>query len=139
MKKFILGGAGVVVVAGLLYFGWSFIGGLFGGGQPVAPQALKPGATEFGTLKVSVFGRGSPLAGVEVDLGTVSTRGPTGPMAAVKTDAQGAVTFENVPVGTYDIFWNSYAFPSGYNQPSRAQITISKNQITTKRFDLAPR
>jgi len=76
---------------------------------------------------------------VAVDLGKIGPRGPVGAMSEIKTDTGGVALFEEVPVGTYDIFWNLKAFPAGYNQPSKISVEIIKGQVTQKRVDLTPK
>ncbi len=135
MKKFILG----FVVAAVLLGGGFFAYRFFGGSGPVSPEMLKPDVTDYGTLKVTVLGQGrAPLPDVEVDLGTIGKRGPEGPMAFARTNSEGVALFERVPVGGYDVFWNSYFFPEEYSQPSRALVEITKDKTTEKVFELSP-
>lgn len=137
MKKFTLGFVSAVVVAAVLFFAYLAIRSLSGGGGPVSPENLKPGVKDYGSLRVEVFGRGNPLADVEVDLGEIGSNGPTGPMSFTITDSSGVASFEKVPVGSYDIFFNSNHFPNGYVPPQRVSISIAKDQIVQKRIDLA--
>ena len=105
--------------------------------QPVSPKDLKPGATEFGALKVQVTGAGKPLPGLEVDLGKIEPgTGPTGPMAVLQTDSNGFVTFEPVPVGGYDLFFNSSNFPQEFEQLSRVPADVSKDKVTSLKIEL---
>lgn len=146
MKKFILGFITALVLVGLIYWAYPFVSGFWGGRGPVPAEELKPGATDFGALKVTVLGKGSPIADVEVDLGTIQTgKGPTGPMAVATTNEQGVAMFEKVPVGVYDIFWNGSTvprphFPQAYKQPfSRLSVEILKGQVTEKKIELEPK
>ncbi|HXK36680.1 MAG TPA: carboxypeptidase-like regulatory domain-containing protein [Candidatus Paceibacterota bacterium] len=126
------------LIAAALAAGFMFLRDPFGGGGPVSPSALKPGATEFGTLRVTVLADSRPVADVEVDLGTIGPSGPTGAMSAVQTDDDGVAIFEQVPVGTYDLFWNDNAFPEGYQQPPDISITIAKDRTTDRTVILTP-
>ncbi|MBI2055218.1 MAG: carboxypeptidase regulatory-like domain-containing protein [Candidatus Sungbacteria bacterium] len=141
MKKFILGFVAALIVTAIVYFAYPIIRGFFSGGGPVSPENLKPGVKDYGSLRVEIFGRGNPLADVEVDLGEIGSNGPTGPMSFAVTDSSGVASFEKVPIGNYDIFFNAYHFPSEYNlpQPDRVSVSIVKDQITQKRIDLAPK
>ncbi len=139
MKKFIFGFGAALALIALIYFGYPFIRGFQGGGGPVAPEQLNPGAKDFGVLKVIVFENNQPIAGVEVDLGKIGPDGPVGPMSAIKTDSQGSALFEKVPVGAYDIFWNLNAFPDGYMPPSNITVEILKDKTTEKKVELSRR
>jgi len=125
------------LIAAVVAFGITYLRGTSGGG-PVVPSALKPGATEFGSLRVTVLALGQPVEGVEVDVGTMTSSGPTGAMTVATTGADGVALFEQVPVGTFDIFWNLNVFPKGYQQPSGFPVTIVKNQTTAKTVTLTP-
>lgn len=135
MNKFFLGFVSAIVLIGLIYLGYLVIPGFFSSGL-VSPEELDPNAKDFGTLRVEVFGDGNPLSQVEVDLGKIGPGGPIGKMSAVKTDESGTAVFKKVPVGTYDVFWNTYAFPKEYSQPESISIEIIKDEIVIKRFDL---
>ncbi len=138
MKKYILGFFTALVVVGLLFLSFIAIRS-FSGGGPVSPENLKPGVQDHGSLRVEIFGRGNPLADVEVDVGKIGPNGPSGPMSFAITDSNGAASFENVPVGTYDIFFNTNHFPVGYAFPQRVSVSVVKDQIVQKRIDLAPK
>ena len=106
-------------------------------GQPVSPEMLKPGVSDYGALKVTISGKGQPVNDVEVDLGTLGSSGPTGPMAFKVTDESGMVLFDKVPVGDYNIFFNTNHYPQGfawYGQP--VSVKINKEQITDKTIEL---
>ncbi len=139
MKKFVLGFVSALVLAGLAYFAYPVISGFFGGGGPVSPRNLKPGATDYGTLRVEVFGKGNPLPDVEVDLGEIGPNGPAGPMSFMVTDDGGLALFENVPIGAYDVFFNTNHFPAGYAVPRNVSVNVVKDQVAQKRIDLAPK
>jgi len=126
------------LLAAAIAVGYTYLRGSFGDTGPVSPSALKPGATEFGTLQVTVLAEGRPMADVEVDLGTVGPSGPTGAMSTMKTDVNGVALFEQVPVGTYDVFWNTNAFPQGYEVQRDISVTITKDTTTRKTVTLVP-
>ncbi len=138
MKKFVLGFISALAVIAVLFLAYLALRGSFSGGGPVSPENLKPGIKDYGSLRVEVFGKGSPLGDVEVDLGEIGPSGPTGPMSFAVTDSSGVAVFEKVPVGNYDIFFNSNHFPSGYVPPQRVSVNIAKDQVMQKRVDLAP-
>lgn len=139
MKNFILGFVAALISVALIYFGYPLVSGFFGGRMPVSPEELNLGVKDYGTLRIEVFGKGQPIVGVAVDLGKIGPKGPTGPMSELQTDERGVALFEKVPVGTYDIFWNSNDFPAGeFSQPARIQVDILKSQIVAKRIDLTP-
>lgn len=105
--------------------------------QPVQPQDLSPGSTDFGTLRVEIFGLGNPLAEVEVDLAkTEPGKGPIGPMTYAKTDANGIAMFERVPVGSFSVFFNLKNFPKGYKYIPNVPVEIIKNQTIIKKIEL---
>lgn len=137
MKKFIFGFIAGIAITLVVFFGFSLIQNM--GFKPVSPDQLNPEAKEWGALRLEVFGKGQPISGVEVDLGKIGPNGPEGPMSAMETDANGVVLFEKIPVGTYDVFWNSNDFPQNFNQPGRILIEITKDQTTLKRIDFAPK
>lgn len=144
MKKFILGFVAVLAVIAMLYFAYPFIRGFFGGagGGPVSPENLNPAVKEYGSLQVMLDGKVKSLVDVEVDLGKINdASGPTGPMSFAVTDIHGTATFGKVPVGDYDIFFNTNHFPSGYDfpKPNRFSVSIEKDQNIIKRIDLAPK
>ncbi len=141
MKKFVLGFISAVVLLGLIFLGFLFVRGFFIGGSsgPVTSENLVKDAKDFGSLRIDIFGKGQPLADVEVDLGTIGSGGPAGPMSAIVTDAGGTALFGKVPVGNFDVFFNNYHFPEGYNVPQRVSVEIVKGQMTQKRVDLAPK
>lgn len=139
MKKFILGFIAALVLMGAGFGIYKFITGTVGPGSggPVAPEALKPGVLDYGVLKIRVLGSGgAPLSNVEIDLGTIGAKGPEGPMAFLRTDKNGVALFEKVPIGAYDVFWNSYFFPKEYEQPPKIKIEIIKGQTTEKTIEL---
>jgi hypothetical protein len=138
MKNIFIGFASALILIGVIYFAYGMLRGASNSG-PVSPQNLKPGVNDYGTLQVAVFGKGAPLPDVEVDVGEVGSNGPTGPMSYAVTDTSGTALFENVPVGTYDVFFNTNHFPAGYMPPQRVPVSISQGQITQKRIDLAPK
>lgn len=130
-----------LVLVGIVYVGSLLLHGFFGGPAPVASNNLVPGAHDFGSLTVLIFGKGQPLSNVEVDIGTVGERGPTGPMSYAVTDAHGAATFEKVPVGNFNIFFNTNHFPAAYQTPLQSalpSVHIVKDQPAETRIDLAP-
>ncbi len=137
MKKFALGFISALAVIAVIFFVYLAIRSFSGGGGPVSPENLKPGVKDYGTLRVEVFGKGNPLVDVEVDLGEIGSSGPTGPMSFTVTDSAGLALFEKVPVGNYDIFFNTNHFPSGYVPPQRVNVSIAKDQVLQKRIDLA--
>jgi hypothetical protein len=139
MKKFILGFISALVLVGLIYFAYPFIRSFFSGASPVSPESLNPSVKDYGSLRVEIFGKGNPLADVEVDLGKIGSSGPTGPMSFLITDSSGLVVFKNVPVGSYNIFFNDYHFPNGYVMPRYFLVNITKDQNTQERIDLAPK
>ncbi len=135
MKKFILGFVSASVLIALTYFGYPYIRGFFGGSQPVSPQELKPGVTDFGALRVKILGAGKPLSDLEVDLGE-----PGGTMSYMLTDKDGVAFFENVPVGQLQIFFNDLNFPKEYVRVSSPVIVnIVKDKITEKEIKLTPK
>ena len=135
MKKFILGFIAALALVGLIYFGYPIIRGFFGTSAPVVPGLLNPEAKDFGSLKVEVFGKGNPVAGLEVDLGQ-----PGGRMTYTMTDADGTATFEGVSVGNYNIFFNDLNYPKEFARISSAiPVEIVKDKTTEKRIELAPR
>ncbi len=139
MKKFILGFIAALVLVGVGFGIYKFLTGAVGPGSsgPVSPEALKPGVSEYGTLKIIVLGKDKlPLSGVEIDLGTVGAQGPEGPMAFQRTGTDGVALFEKVPVGAYDVFWNSYFFPKEYDQPPKISVEIKKGQTTERTIEL---
>lgn len=138
MKKYILGFISALVLIAIIFVVFLFIRGS-GDKGPVSPVDLKPEVTDYGILRVEVFGKGKPLADVEVDLGEIGSSGPTGPMSFMVTDAGGLATFENVPVGSYDIFFNTNHFPAGFAPPKSVAVNIVKDQVVQKRIDLAPK
>lgn len=138
-KDVMLGFISALVIVAVLFFAYLAIRSLSSGGGPVSPENLKPNVKDYGSLRVEIFGKGNPLADVEVDLGEIGSNGPTGPMSFVVTDSGGLASFEKVPVGSYDIFLNSNHFPNGYALPQRVSISIAKDQIVQKRIDLAPK
>ncbi len=138
MKKFILGFITALGLVALVYFSYPFIRGFFGGGGPVSPENLNPKIKDYGSLRVEIFGKGNPLGDVEVDVGNIGPKGPES-FTTMVTDTKGIALFEKIPIGTYDIFFNGYHFPKGYEIPKeRNYITIVKNQLAQKRIDLAP-
>ncbi|MBN2197692.1 hypothetical protein JW698_00620 [Candidatus Wolfebacteria bacterium] len=139
MKNFILGIIITLIVIALIYWSYPFIIGFWSSDKLLLPSELNSEAVDFGMLKVEVFGKGEPLSGVEVDLGKIGSTGPIGPMSALKTDKNGIVLFESVPIGIYDLFWNNYAFPKEYIQPSPMSIEISKDELTEERIELIPK
>lgn len=139
MKKFVWGFVSALAVIAVLFVGYLAIRQFSSSGGPVSPENLKPGVKDYGSLRVTVFGKGSPLSDVEVDLGEVGSNGPTGPMSFVVTDSSGLASFPKVPVGNYDIFFNSYHFPGGYTAPQHVSVSIAKDQVVQQRIDLAPK
>lgn len=139
MKKFVIGFVSALAVVAVLFFGYLALRSLSGGGGPVSPENLKPGVKDYGSLRVEVFGGGRPLADVEIDLGEIGSNGPTGPMSFAVTDPTGAASFEKVPVGSYDIFFNANHFPNGYIPPQRVSVSIAKDRVVQKRIDLTPK
>ncbi len=139
MKKFIFGFISALVFIGVIYFGYLFIRGFFSGGGPVSPENLNPAVQDYGSLRVEIFGKGNPLSDVEIDVGVIGSQGPEA-FTYVVTDANGVALFEKLPVGVYDIFFNGYRFPEGYEVPKeRHSIRIAKDQLTQKRIDMAPK
>ena len=131
MKSFILGFIAALVLIGVIYFGYPFIRGFFGGG-PVSPSELMPGAKVFGNLKVQLTGAGKPLPNIEVDLGQ-----PGGRMSFTTTDADGVAFFLNVPVGAYNIFFNDLNYPKEFERVSSViPVEIAKDKTTEKKIDL---
>lgn len=134
MKKYILGFIGALVLIGLVYLGYQFISGSRGSYTPVAPESLNPAAKEFGTLRVEVSGKGKPIVGLEVDLGQ-----PGGRMTYKMTDGSGVAVFENVSVGSYDIFFNDINFPKEFARiSSTIPVEITKDRIVEKNIILEP-
>lgn len=138
MRKFILGFVSALLFVGIIYLTYPFVSGFIGGPKLVSPENLNPSVKDYGSLRVEIYGKGNPLAGVEVDLGIIGPKGPE-LMTIVTTDDQGAALFEKVPTGTYDLFFNGFQFPEGYVIPrERYFAEIVKDQQTEKRIDLIP-
>ena len=70
------------------------------------------------TVKATVEGANAPLAGVHFSLVSESNTYSAGP-----TDAQGNVTFPDVPYGTYTL--KQTTTPAGYYPPTDQTVTIS--------------
>lgn len=135
MKKIIWILAAVIILAGASFAAFLFFRG--SSGQPVSPEMLKPGVTDYGTLKVLIKGKGQPLNDVEVDLGTISSGGPTGPMTFKITDESGLALFENVPVGNYNVFFNTNHYPADFAPYSeQVSVKINQGQTTEKTIEL---
>lgn len=136
MKRFIFGFAAALAVIAVLYFAYPIIRGFFGGGGgPMIPSELMPGATVFGNLKVQIMGGGKPLPNVEVDLGQ-----PGGRMSYALTDSDGIAFFLNVPVGGYNIFFNDLNYPKEFARVSSLiPVEIAKDTTTEKKIELTPK
>lgn len=104
-------------------------------GTPRDCASLAPDATEFGNLTVQVLGNGQPVGNLEVDLGLQP--GPNN--CPKKTDSNGLVSFENIPVGSMAIFFNGANFPKEFSQASSAVywVNITKNQTFEKTIELS--
>ena len=139
MKKFILGFISGVIVVVIVFLIFLFIRGSFNGSGPVNPESLNPNVKDYGSLRVEVFGKGNPLSNIEVDLGKVGSGGPTGPMSFTVTDSNGIASFDKVPIGKYDIFFNTNHFSNDYIPPQKTSVSIAKDQLTQKRIDLSPK
>ncbi len=135
IKNFVLGFLAALIFIGVIYFAYPLISG-FRGITVVPPNELKRGSTDIGTLKIYVFAEGTPLSGVEVNLGTIGPNGPVGPMSVVETDEQGLALFEPVPAGVYDVFWNNNNFPFQYKQPPVMSIEIARDKVIEKTIEL---
>ena len=135
MKRFIFGFAVALVAVAVVYFAYPIIRGFFGGGGgPVVPSELMPGAKVFGNLQVQILGGGKPLQDVEVDLGQ-----PGGRMSFVLTDSDGIAFFLNVPVGGYNIFFNDLNYPEEFARVSSViPVEIVKDVTTEKKIELTP-
>jgi len=131
MKKNIIVLMAALALVALIYFGYPVVKRFAGWGEPVSPSELVPGATAFGNLKVIVSSQGKPVANLEVDLGK-----PGGRMSYVVTDSNGLAFFKNVPVGTYNIFFNDFNYPKGFERVSPITVEIMKNQITHENIEL---
>ncbi|OGG49054.1 hypothetical protein A3G63_00570 [Candidatus Kaiserbacteria bacterium RIFCSPLOWO2_12_FULL_52_8] len=140
MKNSTIGFLVAVVLLGVALGIFKYAPSLFSvGPAPVTSDNLIIGSTDFGSLTVLVYGKGQPLSDVEVDLGTVGANGPTGSMSYTVTDANGVATFSKVPVGSFDIFFNTNRFPTGYAVPPQSKlpsVQIIKDQQIQKRIDL---
>lgn len=133
MKNLALGIVVALVLAVVAYITYPVFKNLgFLGGKTVAPYQLQDDAKNFGNLKVTVTWTGNPASNLEVDLGQQGGR-----KTAVKTDADGVAFFENVPVGSWSIFFNERNFPKEYTFTSNlTAVTIEKNQLTEKNIEL---
>lgn len=132
MKNFILGFVAALILAAIIYAAYPIIRGFFGGGGPVAPSELMPGAKVFGNLKVQITGAGKPVPNLEVDLGQ-----PGGRMSFAMTDTNGKAFFLNVPVGAYNIFFNDLNYPKELTRISSViPVEIVKDETTEKNIEL---
>jgi hypothetical protein len=84
------------------------------------------------TVLVSAAFAGDPIPGIDVHL-----RSSNGKTFHVKTDAQGAFTFSEVPAGTYEVFVSNKACRMAINtkgigtKPKRAQSSQREAKPTT--------
>ncbi|BAO45540.1 carboxypeptidase regulatory-like domain-containing protein [Thiolapillus brandeum] len=81
-------------------------------------------AGSSGTLTGTVTSSGSPVEGVLIDAGGITTT----------TDAAGLYNFASIPVGTYTVTASKYGYVTG----SASGVTVTDGATTVQDFSLAP-
>jgi hypothetical protein len=140
MKGFLLGlavGIGFMAILNITGWGdikhWTLFGNNAGVPNAVATQNLVKGATEFGTLKVTVTSGKAVVSGVEVDVGVQ----PGGKMAVATTDKDGVALWNEMPIGDFVVFFNAYNFPKNFKfESSLTPVSVSADQTTEQKIEL---
>lgn len=149
MKKILIIVIVLMILAGLGYAGYKY----FTVSKTVTVTNQGPGKAETqlcdlqkqtctvnsktansGSLKVSIMSAGAPVKSLEVDVGTK----PGAPQYYLKmTDDSGIALFEEIPAGSYVIYFNQENFPSGLAQPKLETVSVAVGKMTLTNINLS--